>query len=78
MNVSNDRMIELDVSENDKENFSFPSIDSDERSAEVILMIVVLRFFILGITADFIRFIEEWRINNYKISLCISRSYTCF
>ena len=53
MNVSKDRMIELEVSENDNGNFSFPLFISVDPSAEVMLMLVFLRVIVLRIAPDF-------------------------
>ena len=53
INVSKDRMIELDVSENDNGNFSFPLFVSVDSSAKVMLMLVLLRVTVLGIDPDF-------------------------
>ena len=52
MNASKDRMIELDVSENDTGNFIFPLFVSVDPSAEV-MMLVLLRVIVLGIAPDF-------------------------
>ena len=54
MNVSKDRIIELEVSENDNGNFSFPLLVSVDPSAEVMLMLVLLRVIVLGIAPDFL------------------------
>ena len=53
MNVSKERMIELKESENEIGNFSFPSFDSVDTSAEVILMLKLLRVIVLGIAPYF-------------------------
>ena len=59
MNVSKDRMIELEVSENDNGNFSFPLFVSVDPSAEVMLMLVLLRVIVLGIAPDFFSLLKN-------------------
>ena len=59
MNLSTDRLIEFYVSENDKGNFNFYSIKSDEQSAEVILMVVLLRVVGLGFTPDLLSLLKN-------------------
>ena len=54
MNVSKDRMIELEVSENDNGNFSFPLFVSVDPSAEVMLMLVLLKAVVLWIVQGFL------------------------
>ena len=54
MKLSEDGVMELDVSENDNENFSFPLFVSVDPSAEVMLMLVLFRVTVLGIAPDFL------------------------
>ena len=53
MKLSKDRVIELEVSENDNGNFSFPLFVSVDQSAEVMFMLVLLSVIVLGIVPDF-------------------------
>ena len=59
MNVSKDRMIELEVSENDNGNLSFPLFISVDPSAEVMLMLVLFRVIVLGIAPDFFSLLKN-------------------
>ena len=59
MNVSKDRIIELEVSENDNGNLSFPLFISVDPSAEVMLMLVLLRVIVLGIAPDFFSLLKN-------------------
>ena len=58
MNASKDRMVELDLSENDNGNFSFPLLVSVDPSSEVMLMLVLLRVIVLGIAPDFLSLLK--------------------
>ena len=57
--MSKDRMIELDVSESDNGNFSFPLFVSVDPSAEVMLMLVLLRVIVLGIAPEFFSLLKN-------------------
>ena len=59
MNVSKDRIIALEVSENDNGNFSFPLFVRVDPSAEVMLMLVLLRVTALGIVPDFLSLLKN-------------------
>ena len=59
MNVSKDRIIELEVSENDNGNFSFPLLVIVDPSAEVMLMLVLLRVTASGIVPYFFNFLKK-------------------
>lgn len=54
MNALNNKLMELEVSQNEKRNFSLPSVDSDELSDEVLLMFILLRVVVFGICQDFL------------------------
>mgnify|MGYP001294351254 CR=1 FL=1 len=59
INVSKYKVIDLDVSENDNGNFSFPLFVSADPSAEVMLMLVLLRVTALGIVPDFFSLLKN-------------------
>ena len=59
INVSKYKVIDLDVSENDNGNFSFPLFVSVDPSAEVMLMLVLLRVTALGIVPDFFSLLKN-------------------
>ena len=59
INVSKCKVIDLDVSENDNGNFSFPLFVSADPSAEVMLMLVLLRVTAFGIVPDFFSLLKN-------------------
>ena len=57
--MSKYKVLDLDVSENDNGNFSFPLVVSVVPSAEVMLMLVLLRVTALGIVPDFFSLLKN-------------------